>query len=299
MLKACPPLHTFDVTKSATLYSTLAGVLAGFAFTALIYLLAAMGGQTRADRADQTEIASQENHVIVSLFCALFALVITTFLYAILASEQNESLVQGRAASEEVLSGIAFAFSIAILFYALVLLIDGIGLKRTAREARAIIALTLPPLAMMFLGFTAQDMAFGELASTAQRVGRTMMCTTPPFYHQATFWAATVMPIVVLGVCGILWLVWSVRGTSENVLVRRQRRYIRNALPKLSLVIIVIAAVWSATWSERDPGARLSHSWVWVWLTVAAIGLVTVAAFLLWGSPGASVSRTEPEPVTR
>lgn len=296
--KLCPPADTFDVTRSASLYSSLAGVLAGFAFFAMIYILTAMQGRLIQGPFGDDEASSEQNHVIISLVSAFLGLVVATFLYAVLSAEQNESLIGGRASGEELLSGIAFAFAVMALLYGLTLLIGGVGLTITAHEARAIIVMLGPPLSMMFLGFAAQDDAFAEFLSSTTISGGHKMCYEPSFYRQTTIWATTVLPLFVFGTClALVVLSRTVLNVGRGFALPRGRRWFsRNALPKLSLLVCLAAAIWSATWSERDPGAHLSHAQVWCWLVATAVGLTVQAVFILWSRAGETLLRPRREP---
>jgi hypothetical protein len=265
-------------------------VLAGFAFAALIYVLTNMQGRLAAPANDDREGRSQQNHIVVSLICAFLGLVVTTFLYAVLGAEQNAALVQGRASSEELLSGAAFAFSVMSLLYSITLLIAAVGLKATANEVRAIVAVLIPPLAVMFLGFAAQDGAFAEIVATKDKLGN---CEDSGFLDLVSSWAATVLPLVTFGICIALWILARTRlSVNAYVLPSTSRWYLRNALPKASLFVSLVAAVWSASWSEQEPNAKLGHAATWLWLVGSATILIGQAIYIFWSQPGDNLLAT-------
>lgn len=108
---------SFDITGSASVYSQMAGVLAGFAFAAITLVLSS------DQRLARTDIPSREktsDATVLAFLVAFVCLIVATIIYAVLAGERGCSLLMGRAASEEFLGGVAFAFSVLLLLYALV-----------------------------------------------------------------------------------------------------------------------------------------------------------------------------------
>jgi hypothetical protein len=276
----CAP--TFDVTASAALYAQLAGVLAGFAFFALISIVERASHLNHGTTRRSTEPSTAVSHAVVALTCALLGLIISTVLYAVLSAEQAVALVAGRASSEELLSGTAFAFSIMALLYAIVLLIPAAGLVETTRRVTAVISIAVPPLAMTFLGFASQDFAFAEMLYAHPNTPSVPGPPASSFYKATTLWGATVMPIVVAMCCIGMWLVQLAFKRHRATVAPRIVAATRNALPYASLAITIVAAVRSALWSEKTPDARLGHAEVFVWLVVAAVVLVAQAAYFRW-----------------
>jgi hypothetical protein len=286
----CPLTDTFDVSASAVLYSTLAGVLAGFALVALIFILTSMGTAAHQARRE-LEVVSFENHLVVSLICTFLALVVSAVLYAILAAERKEALLQGRAPSEELLSGISFAFAVMALLYSLTLLIESTGLTATAHEVRSIVAIFTAPVTTMFIGFSGQDLAFAKLASSPT-------CRDNGFYRAMSIWGSCLLPCIALGVCLILVVLsrTKIDATSHHI-SKGKSWWSRNALPKISLVVALTAAVWSAFWSEKNPASGLTQCYAWAWLSAATLFLLAQTVFVLWAHPGDSVADVgEPSP---
>jgi hypothetical protein len=104
-------LSSFDIGVTAGLYSTVAGVMAGFAFVSLLYVITSDG----LDDGDQRNVAAQ------ALGAAFIALLLTSLTDAVLA---GESVPAGRAATVEVLAGASLAIGGIHMIYALVPLIQ-------------------------------------------------------------------------------------------------------------------------------------------------------------------------------
>jgi hypothetical protein len=289
----CPLSDTFDPTGSAVLYSQRAGVLAGFAFVALTFILTSIEGRGVKFTSEAEELRSEESHIVLSLVCALLALIITAVLYAVLGAERHGALLGGRASSEEVLSGVAFGFAVIALLYAIMLLVPSARMRATQRRVRLIFSILAPPLTMLFIGFAGQDFAFAEILRTRQPIpphlvdafpkGTHFVCGGASFFSTMTQWV-TFLPIGVFVACLLMWMPLGGRHFTARLCPRRFTQRARNAVPYLSLTAVLTAAVWSAWWSERDPGARLTHPELYGWLLCSAVVLVLQAAFMRWAA---------------
>ena len=93
----CANQPTFSITTTAGLYSQLAGVLAGFAFTSLMLLTTASG------RIQSSRAFTDATRILVASFLAL---ILTSVNYAVLAGDPG---TDGRTASEEPILGVGFA----------------------------------------------------------------------------------------------------------------------------------------------------------------------------------------------
>ncbi len=123
-------------------------MLAGFAFTALIYLIPRgipqSGGQ-------ESQSGKANKHVLLALVFAFMDLIIVALLYSHLAAERGCSVIQGRAASEELLGAVPFAFSVLTLLYAIVLMVDSLDLDDLAEHVRFVVTGLGPPWAMFLV----------------------------------------------------------------------------------------------------------------------------------------------------
>jgi len=109
----CPGIN-FDITVTAGFYSQLAGVLAGFAFTALMFLAA-----TRVSSPERGHAFADAIRILVAAFISL---VLTSLDYAIFAGEP--STLYKFITSGEPIIGVGFAVSGALVIYAIVLTLD-------------------------------------------------------------------------------------------------------------------------------------------------------------------------------
>src|SRR4051794_5322663 len=228
-----------QVNLSAGFYSTLAGVLAGFAFVAVTYVLTGLQAQGPSiDRG--RERRSTENTIIVSLFCAFFALVITAFMYAGLAAEREPG---ARAVSEQLLASVAFAYGAGILIFSLTLLISGVGLEHTARETRTIVVLLLPPVAVLITAQAAQNLVLAEVGS-----GHTTRCIDSSLYETLQWLGGLVLPLVLLATStALVVLSRTVLGPRRfGGIPQRSTWWLHNPLPKASLLVVILAAARSA-----------------------------------------------------
>jgi hypothetical protein len=146
----CHSFTTFDILITAGFYSQLAGVLAGFAFTALMFLAA-----TRISSPDRGHAFADAIRILVAAFISL---VLTSLGYAIFAGEP--STAYKRIASEEPILGVGFAVSGALVIYAIVLTLDAANrlVKRPSAvrpevgaSTRRLLAMAGVPLLMFYI----------------------------------------------------------------------------------------------------------------------------------------------------
>jgi hypothetical protein len=147
--------YPFSITTTAGYYSQLAGVLAGFAFTALIFLATA-----RITREDSRDAFASALRVLVAGFLAL---ILTSLGYAVLAGEPG---TDGRTASDEPLLGVGFAIAGTLVVYAIVLTLDAAdqlvpwpsaALQQVGASTRHAIAVGVAPLLILYIYLGVQD----------------------------------------------------------------------------------------------------------------------------------------------
>jgi Co/Zn/Cd efflux system component len=110
----------FNIAITAGFYSQLAGVLAGFAFAALILLLTVRLAPPSTPPTTPSPFARSTRVLVV----AFVGLVLTSVNYAVLAGDTSNS---PRSALLELLAGLGFASSGALLLYAIALTFDGVN----------------------------------------------------------------------------------------------------------------------------------------------------------------------------
>jgi hypothetical protein len=142
------------VSATAGLYSTLAGVLAGFAFTALILLL--------TPRLSSQPVTDTFGDAIRILITAFLALVLTSLNYAVLGGEQQSSY---RATVEESVAGVGFSIAGLLVIYAIVLTLDAVAsgqppsaaIAEVASFLRGVLASFIAPLLVLYLYIAGRD----------------------------------------------------------------------------------------------------------------------------------------------
>ena len=282
-LAPCPAFDTFTMTPSAQLYSTFAGVLAGFAFFALIFLLPRINWKWASSLSPKDEFKTVSSHVSVSLVIAFMCMIVATFLYAVLSGEKGLGLTGGRASSEEILDGAVFGIAVISLLYPIVLLVAVSGLSATGRFVRVLVSTTAPFFAMLFVSLAASDSAFAEVVSLNPGAKEGDTCRFPPFYSQATR-GTLIFPLGVAALCILIWLI-------PSRWMHRMERYsspARSALPLLSFAAVITASLTSAYISARGPRYKIEH--VGVWVTLGIFALVLLLQALLFRLIGGGLS---------
>lgn len=152
---------TFDVAASAGWYSAVAGLLAGFAFVAVLLPL-----DHDAEEADDRQTA----HAVVVFVCAFFSLLILALTYAILAGRTGGGAADGIAAHEQMVNGTAFGLSVLLLLFGLRAVLGAYGRNRhvfdSARSLVLAVTSVLGPAVLLALQFSnALDVERFRLAS--------------------------------------------------------------------------------------------------------------------------------------
>jgi hypothetical protein len=171
MIEAASCPAPFNIPGTSGFYAQMAGVLAGFAFAAIVLLLSPTQNVERetAEKDSRRDLGNEntsesakitrENNkgILLALLTALWALVLTTLIYSVLAGEPFPQ-ARGRAATEELIDGVPFSLAIMMLFYGLMLLIDNGNISKTAvRLSRGMAFIVTPILAMFYLSSGATD----------------------------------------------------------------------------------------------------------------------------------------------
>jgi len=261
----------FDISKTAGSYSQMASALTGFAFLAMTIVL------SRRDDNPRTKFTprelDQDKRTIIALLCAFIGLLIATVEYSIITGESGHALVEGRAASEELLAAVGFTVSVYILLYSLVHLIATSTLK-LGSEFRRLVAVFIPPIFIYFVtnGLMDVAIALGQPKPPLE-----------PMWSSARI-ASIGLALWTLLVCGLLW--------SSSRKLRRELGelppYIKNAPPYVTLTTAIIATLYSAQMSDVNPAARLSASAAWSWVAISTAVLIYVSASLSC-EPGAEL----------
>jgi hypothetical protein len=152
----------FNIAETAGFYSQLAGVLAGFAFAAIMVLLTAR----MAPSAESSEEVQPFSGATRLLVVSLVGLILASLNYAILAGDLPGS---HRSASLELVGGVGFGAAGLSLIYAIVLTVDGVNiaahdvhydLKSVGDFLRAVLATVLTPLIFALIYLGVQDFTY-------------------------------------------------------------------------------------------------------------------------------------------
>lgn len=153
---SCSPDNVFQIAVSAAPYSQLAGLLAGFAFSGLIFLIT-----TRIGVADPRDSFASAVRALVAAFIGL---VLSSLGYAVLAGEPTGA--RALSASLEPILGVGFAVTGSLVIYAIVLTLDAAEhLVQTpspthgqvSASIRHILACFVAPLLVLYVHLGIQD----------------------------------------------------------------------------------------------------------------------------------------------
>lgn len=154
METGCTTIICFDITKASGYYSQMAGVLAGFAFAAIIFLIQSQPlGQLNQQLSQQRRANLQK--VLTCFIAAFLGLVISTFLYAVVSGEE---VMAPRAMTLGFLSSIAFSIAVLNLLNGVVWLFKTWDMSDTAIASVRIAGSAFPLIIYAYMGVTALDM---------------------------------------------------------------------------------------------------------------------------------------------
>ncbi|MGN6663352.1 MAG: hypothetical protein ACTHK6_03950 [Solirubrobacterales bacterium] len=280
----CLHVGSFDVATTASALSQLAGVLAGFAFFAVIFILTSTATAEHRPRSRRLAAADYDE-ALLTLFCATFGLAITAIQYAIVAGERNVGLRYGRAASEELMADISLSLSIFLLVAGMLLLVVPRVFSNTQKVVRVLASVGGPPMTVFYIAETAREVAVGAWAGKS---GLTL-CGSDSFYSAVQLWAHLIAPLLVLGIALSFWIVPRFLSTDQRRALEDMATRGRTAIPVATLFGVAIAVVGGFSFDEFHPHSHLAEGWVWVALAVTAL-LVLAQAFLLRFRPKAPTS---------
>lgn len=155
-MAVCATVSTFEITTIAASLSQLAGLLAGFAFSGLVFLVS-----TRIKVPDPQDAFAP---AVWTLITAFLGLVLSSLGYAALTGEPSEA--HTRSADTEPVVGVGFAVAGALVIYAIVLTLDAAErLVQTSSKAhrqvssstRHILAAFVSPLLVFYIYLAIQD----------------------------------------------------------------------------------------------------------------------------------------------
>lgn len=218
------PLN-FDVAGSAGWYSAVAGLLAGFAFIAVLLPL---------DHQSPEEDDPSVGQAVVAFVCAFVAMLLLSIAYASLSGRVGEGPVAGVAAYAKLLYGTAFGLSTLLILLGLQSVLRSYGTRRQVFEPARIVILQvtaiLGPIVLLALQFAnAFDVARY----------RSTLATRPV---QCGLWGLPTEVVVNMTIVGVAVLVTIALGVFERRLPRNpngEALMARGVLVLTALLVIV------------------------------------------------------------
>ncbi|MFF4810983.1 hypothetical protein ACFY03_22495 [Micromonospora chersina] len=253
----CPAL--INISTISGFYSQMSGVLAGFAFTAMVFLLRPArrtldgGGKRRA------------GGELLALFAAFVALVITTLIYSVLAGETAEE-ARPRAATQEIINGVVFGLAVIMLFQGVTLLMQRSAVDRAVvATARFVTVVVVPTLAFNYVLNGSSDI-------NAARAAVARSC------HQSLSgmgWVLTTALAVALAA--------SLIPIAQRAPWKAYSQQLQLIAPIIVLIVSAVAALVSGDITTRTPGFLMSPTAVDVYLLGYFVLLVLIGLMLSYG----------------
>lgn len=256
-----PSLPNIAVTSAG--YAQMTGLLAGFAFTALVVLLT----PTQAEHRPRDK--QHSGYLFTALFSAFVALLMTTLTYCLLAGE-DVAAAPGRAVTEELVDGLPFGLAFITLFHGLTLLLHvGKAHASVVRTVHNMTVLALPPMALFYLVSAVPD-------TEATRASLSGGCPDAQIY---------ILGLILTVLCSAVLLLSMAAKTYSATL----RRWVPKRLSHPSIVALIvslISAMFAGTLAGRSPNYLLSRTWLVAYLLAAALLLTGIGFLLICGGPG-------------
>lgn len=252
--ESCIP-PAFNISATAGFYSQMSGLLAGFAFTAIVMLLT----PTQVEQG-RTHPQSRAGAVFLTMFAAFIALIVSTLTYSVAAGE-DVSQARGRASAEEIGDGLAFGLAVTMLFHGITLLMHAGQIQPAAiHAARTVTIVVAPGMTMYYLLSGISDVESARAAKTG---------TCPSGALQTTGLAAAILVAAVL----MAALLIQTRLPIARGLARRWQ----NSVPIGVLCVAIALAIWVGDLANRTPQFLVSSNWLYAYIAI------TSALFLGFG----------------
>jgi len=276
----------FDFSQSAGNYSQLSGVLAGFAFLAIMLVLSRQ--HRRGSENDAAREYEQDNRFVTALACACLGLITAATLFSLLSGEVGCALISGRALSKEVLAGVAFFFSVYTLLFGAVQLVSASAL---GTHFRFIVAVLAPPLVVAFIVASLNDLAL-SLANPPHQPTEPHEPLLPGWTDSSTsLWnfahsVLTWLIPTVLAICLTLWLAgfrWRRASDTPGRVGSALTRLVSVALtylPYASLSLVAYAVWRTAMLGRLEAGAHIGAGQAKVLVLVCTVVVVLQSASL-------------------
>ncbi|HEU4363531.1 MAG TPA: hypothetical protein VFR27_18775 [Mycobacterium sp.] len=279
----CQLWNYFDMSIVARSYQQVAGILAGFAFVAINLII----DRRQRDRAAAAATEAHEGHQTITgiaMVIGFIGLVLTAIQYSLLTGEQGCALTGGRAASKEVLGGVAFGASIYILLYAMVQYLSDAAAS-LSKHGRFIVAVLVPPTIVFFVQATLMDLAVALGSSEARQPLQSLW----DWAHRLSIPVA----VLIFSACGGVWYFGMSRRRSKPG-TSKMGQTLRIILPYVTLALVTAALMRSGlVLPNTNPGAHISPLEAWAWVTILAAVLL-IQSIALSTQKGIESPRSRP-----
>jgi hypothetical protein len=268
---SCSLWTGFDVSLVARSYAQLTGILAGFAFV-VINLVLDRAYRRRGDaRSLEPREVEHESQVGIALVCAFLGLFLTTLRYSLLAGETGCALIEGRAASAEVLTAVSLGASIYMLLYAVVQFFGGTA-GLLAKHCIFVLAILVPPITVFLVEDTLTHLAL-SLGNPATHQ------PLQPLWDWATRLAIPI-PVAIGIVCATVWFIGMRRRRSISPTGRIAQRF-RTVVPYITVALVGAVVVRSVVALRyTNPTAHIAPGEAWLWVALLAVALIIQSAAL-------------------
>lgn len=228
-------------------FSSLTGLLAGFAFTALTMLLTPTQNDER-----KSEGRASNNGSLLTIFVTLVALIISSLNFSVIA---GESVLNGRVATQELMVCIPFGLSVIMIFHGVGLLLRESGVDRVAVWIAQLVTVVMAPvMAMVFAGT--------EITQTEtlriEEITKTCMQAPAP------------IPTLILQFTGVLAMTLALAlflvPRLQPRIIRFWARKFRNVVPITVLAVSGADGIATAILTTSPPGILLPPSFVKVYI---------------------------------
>ncbi len=252
-------------------YAQFTGILAGFAFV-VINLVLDRAYRRRGDgRSLEPREVEHETQVGIALVSAFLGLVLTTLRYALLAGENGCALIDGRAASAEVLTAVSFAASIYMLLYAIVQFFSGTA-GILAKHCVFTLAVLVPPISVFLVEDTLTHLALSLGNPETHR-------PLQPLWDWATRLAIPIpLTVGILGAAA--WYLGIKRRRSESPIGRIAQQF-RTVVPYITVAVVAAVIVRSIVGLRyANPPTHITPGEAWLWVALLAVALLVQSTAL-------------------
>lgn len=256
----CKTDNCFSPVVSSSSYSAVGGILAGFAFAAIVLLLTPGSGRSYSVRP-----------TIITLLGALVCLMIGTFLFALTAGEEG---VYPRSFLFTYIASLALAPGVLLVFFGIALLVAATDVAE-AWVVRFATTVVVPLVTVVFIAYTGME------ATDLYREDSGLSA-----------WYGKLTAGIVIGMVGILGACLSSQRVADSLSITRWWSWASKGDRWVSLLVVGglivsgAAAVFTAWWGHESVGATRTPWFFILWTAAVALGAVLI---------GVEINRRQPD----